>query len=71
MSDQERYGHLAWWCEASDTAADQLRDLLAELAEQKATNLALAERLAACSAVLSRAAERGKVCECQKQGGAE
>ena len=32
MGGEERYGHLAWWCEASETAADQLRDLLAELA---------------------------------------
>ena len=45
---------------------DRLR---AELAGQKAANLALAERLAACSAVLSKAAERGKVCGCQQPEG--
>lgn len=43
----------------------------AELAEddvrrQRALNMELAERLAACSSVLGRAAERGKVCECQQ-----
>lgn len=39
--------------------------LRTELAAQKAVNLQLAERLAACSAVLGRLAGRGKVCECQ------
>lgn len=36
----------------------------AELAEQKELNLQLAERLAACSEVLGKAAGRGKVCQC-------
>ena len=44
---------------------DRLR---AELAEQKRINLQLADRLAACSQVLGRAAERGRVCGCQTQG---
>ena len=42
---------------------DRLR---AELAEQKRANLALAERLAACSEVLGRAAEKGRACGCQE-----
>lgn len=42
----------------------EVRRLRAELAEQKRTNLQLAERLAACSQVLGKAAERGKVCVC-------
>ena len=42
--------------------------LQAELAAQKRLNVQLAERLAACSQVLGRAAERGKVCaECQRE----
>lgn len=49
---------------AAAWAADEMRRLRAELAEQKQLNLQLANRLAACSQVLSRAAERGKVCVC-------
>ena len=45
---------------------DRLR---AELDEQKAANIALAERLTACSQVLGRTAERGKVCGCQQPEG--
>ena len=45
--------------------------LMAELAEQKAVNLKLADRLAKCSEVLGRAAERGRVCGCQQQPRAE
>jgi len=45
----------------------EVRRLRAELAEQKAANLALAERLAACSEVLGRAAEKGRVCGCQTE----
>ena len=41
-----------------DKSVQEIRALKAELAEQKAANLALAERLAACSEVLGRAAER-------------
>ena len=56
--------------DAEIMAALNERDRLrAELDEQKAANLALAERLAACSAVLSKAAERGKVCGCQQPEG--
>ena len=47
---------------------DRLR---AELAEQKRLNLKLAERLRACSEVLGRASERGRVCGCQQQPRAE
>jgi len=39
--------------------------LVQEVRRLRAANLALAERLAACSAVLGKAAERGKVCGCQ------
>lgn len=46
--------------------AAEVRRLWAELAVQKAATLALAERLAACSEVLGKAAERGKVCDCQR-----
>lgn len=60
-----------------DTVADvwRVRDVLverdrlrAELEQQKQLNLQLAERLSACSQVLGRAAERGKVCGCQPHG---
>ena len=49
---------------AAAWAAGEMRRMRAELAEQKQLNLQLAERLAACSQVLGRAAERGKVCGC-------
>ena len=43
-----------------------LRNLGEAWEEQKRLNLELARRLAACSEVLSKAAERGKVCKCQQ-----
>ncbi len=43
----------------------EVRRLRGELAEQQAMAKRLADRLAACSHVLGRAAERGKVCGCQ------
>ncbi len=46
---------------------DELQGARAELERQKRLNLELAERLAACAAVLGRAAERGKVCGCQSE----
>ena len=52
---------------AEEAVVYALRELRAELAEQKAANIALAERLAACSEVLGKAAERGKVCGCQEK----
>ena len=45
---------------------DRLR---VELETQRRLNLQLAERLAACSQALGRAAEKGRVCGCQTQGG--
>ena len=51
---------------AEEAVIYALRELRAEMAEQKAVNLQLAERLAACAAVLGRAAERGRVCEYQQ-----
>lgn len=39
-------------------------ELARDLQEQRALNVRLAERLAACAEVLGRAAERGKVCRC-------
>jgi hypothetical protein len=56
---------LRWWCDASEGAAGQLAGLLAEVVELRELNVRLADRLAACSEVLGRAAERGKVCGCQ------
>lgn len=55
----------------ADAAAlrDECRRLQVELEQQRKLNLQLAERLAACSQVLGRAAEKGRVCGCQTQGG--
>lgn len=52
------------------TLRAEIRRQMDDIAEQKRLNLQLAERLAACSQVLGRAAERGKVCECQTHGDA-
>ena len=46
------------------TLRAEIRRQMDELAEQKRVNLKLAERLAACSEVLGRAAGRVKVCQC-------
>ena len=43
----------------------EVAELREQLAGQKAINLRLAERLRACSEVLGKAAERGRVCECE------
>ena len=51
---------------AINLLSGEVRRLRRELAEQKAATIALAERIAACSAVLGKAAERGKVCDCQR-----
>ncbi len=48
---------------------EELGIVARDLTEQKQLNLQLAERLAACSQVLGRAAEKGRVCGCQTQGG--
>ena len=66
---EECYGCGCYSLTAEEAVVYALRELRAELAEQKAANLALAERLAACSQVLGRAAERGKVCGCQQPEG--
>jgi len=46
----------------------EVRRLRAVIGEQVTLNLQLADRLAACSAVLGRAAERGRVCACSTPG---
>lgn len=49
----------------SMTAEECVIYMMRELAAAKKLNEQLAERLHSCSQVLSRAAERGKVCKCQ------
>jgi len=46
---------------------EELGMVAREVTEQKQLNLQLAERLAACSQVLGRAAEKGRVCGCQTE----
>lgn len=55
------------WCHLVHRHHDcAILRLVAEIRRQRVLNMELAERLAACSSVLGRAAERGKVCECQQ-----
>lgn len=54
---------------AAAWASAEIKRLEVELEQQRQLNLQLAERLAACSQVLGRAAEKSRVRGCQEQGG--